>query len=238
MDEQTNQPGQVITPHSEGGTPDPVTPGAGAPQPDRPLEQPEAVPGPAVEPEPGTPPDMSAPVVPRAAGDWQYTRDSGSSTSRTAPEEAVAWTASEFIAHEKSARWYVTLAVAAVAIAAGIYFVTGHDKFSTGIVLLVALFFGIYAARRPRVLQYALSRDGVHVGAKMYHYQDFKSFSVTEEGAVASVVFMPLKRFVPPLTIYLAPEVEDAVLQALGEVLPLEAHRRDAVDGFLKRIRF
>ncbi len=72
----------------------------------------------------------------------------------------------------------------------------------------------------------------------MYALQGFKSFSITEDGAIASIIFMPLKRFMPALTIYMAPDVEDKVVNYLSDVLPMERHRQDAVDSLLKRIRF
>jgi hypothetical protein len=49
---------------------------------------------------------------------------------------------------------------------------------------------------------------------------------------------MPLKRFMPPLTVYLAPEMEEQIVDFLAQLLPFERHRQDAVDGLLKRIRF
>ncbi len=58
------------------------------------------------------------------------------------------------------------------------------------------------------------------------------------EGAFSSVVFMPLKRFAPPRTIYYAPEDEDRIVGLLVNRLPLEEHRADAVDGLMRRIRF
>src|ERR1019366_1450817 len=65
--------------------------------------------------------------------------------------EPVTWTASEYIAHEKSVLWYLVLALTTAALSTGIYFIN-HDKISVGVVILVALIFGIYAARKPRVL--------------------------------------------------------------------------------------
>jgi hypothetical protein len=83
-----------------------------------------------------------------------------------------------------------------------------------------------------------LSNRGLQIGTKLYGLQDFRSFAVTEESMSFSIVFMPLKRFMPPLTIYVTPDLENKVLSYLSQILPFEQHRQDAVDNLLKRIRF
>jgi hypothetical protein len=104
--------------------------------------------------------------------------------------------------------------------------------------VFAVLTLGIYAARKPRVQQYTLTPQGLNVGPKNYTFENFKSFAVAEEGAIASIVFMPLKRFMPPLTIYVAPDMEEQVISYLSALLPFEQHKQDAVDSLLKRIRF
>ncbi len=64
-----------------------------------------------------------------------------------------------------------------------------------------------------------MNRSGLQIGVKSYGFQDFKTFSIAEEGAIVSIVFMPLKRFMPPLTIYVAPDMEDKS-RRLPERLP------------------
>ena len=127
--------------------------------------------------------------------------------------------------------------MAALGGSTGLYLIT-KDKISAGIALFVALIFGVFAARKPRVQQYVLNAHGIIIGTKHYIFQNFKSFSITDDGATASVVFMPLKRFMPALTIYVVPDMEEQVIDFLSGLLPFEQHRQDAVDSFLKRIRF
>jgi hypothetical protein len=234
MDESSHQPGQIVTPQPN-ETPDPAAPGA--PQPDRPTEEPETVPGPVSEPEPTA--EASSKPAAEPAADWQFhAEDTAAPLPAPNRGEDIIWTASEFISHEKSPGWYGLLALATVAAAVAMYFLTAHNVFSTVVTVLVGVIFGVFAAQKPKTQQYSLSTVGLHIGDKTYHYEDFKSFSLADEGAVISVVFMPLKRFMPPLTIYLAPDIEDRAVEYLSQIMPLEKHRRDAVDGLLKRIRF
>lgn len=151
--------------------------------------------------------------------------------------DAVSWTASEFIAHDKSVGWYIGLAAAAVLIAGVIYLLT-KDFISTGVVLVGALALGWYGARKPRQLPYQLNTKGVQIGNKWHGYQDFRSFSIVPEGAFSSIVFMPLKRFAPLTTIYYAPEDEEKIVSILSGILPYEERKSDPIDSLMQRIRF
>jgi len=154
------------------------------------------------------------------------------------PEDgAISWTASEFVAHEKSAGWYGVLALAAIIIAALIYLIT-RDTISAVVVIIAALAFGAIAGRKPRQLQYRLSNSGVIIGNKQLGYNLFKSFSVVPEGAFSSIVLRPLKRFSPLTTIYYAPDDEEKIVNLLSDHLPFEEHQPDAVDNMMRRIRF
>lgn len=156
---------------------------------------------------------------------------------QTLPDEEISWTASEFIAHQKSPVWYMLLLLVGAAIATLTYFLT-KDVISTASIVIIAVIFAVYAGHKPRVLTYRLDRDGLTIGGKLYAYGQFHSFSVMEEGAIPSIVFMPLKRFMPLLTIYYDPKDEDTIVGMLAERLPLEQRKRDAIDSMLHKIRF
>jgi hypothetical protein len=160
------------------------------------------------------------------------------STSSVADDgQSITWTASEFVAHDKSAAWYLMMATGTLAIAA-IDFIITKDKFSTAVIIVAGLLLGIYGSHKPRQLQYELNQLGVGIAGKYHSYDEFKSFSVVEEGAFAGIVFMPLKRFGVPLTIYYAPADENEILSLLTDQLPFEEHQADLVDSFIRRIRF
>jgi hypothetical protein len=218
------QPGQVVTPHSSSEEPQLPQPlPNGQPAPDRP----EAVPEPTPAPSPAAGPDAMSVSVPQANG----------FTPSDPALNDVTWTAAEFIEHEKSANWYGALAAVGVIIAALVYFLT-KDKISTAVVVVVLIGFGFYAARKPQTQEYRLSVGGIQIGSKVYNFHDFKAFSVVEDGAVISVILSPLRRFMPPLTIYVAPQVEEQVIDFLSAFMPFEQHRADAVDSLMRKIRF
>jgi hypothetical protein len=231
------QPGQTVTPGSQ--TPAPAAPPS--PQPAAPPAQPPAQASPPQpQPVPAPPQAEQVPEQPQAAEGSFFSADPEQAPEAAAdgpPGEAITWTASEFIAHAKSFGWYFVLAVVAVAVAAAIYLVT-RDMISSGVIIVAALFLGFYAGHKPREMQYRLDASGLNVGEKYFSYNQFRSFAVLPEGAFSSIVFMPLKRFAVPTTIYYPPEEEDRIVGMIGGSLPLEQHGHDAVDRLMHRIHF
>jgi hypothetical protein len=151
--------------------------------------------------------------------------------------DEISWTASEFVAHEKSAGWYFGLALAGAAIA-GLVFLITRDYISAVVVLVGTFALGVLGSKKPKQQQYVLGPRGLTAGQKQYDYSAFKSFAVVPEGAFSSIVFMPLKGFAPLTTIYYPPEDERKITDLLAQHLPFEEHKLDAVDHLMQRIRF
>lgn len=231
MENSGLQPGQTIAP---GSTPAPSTPDSAPPQasPTPPLSP---------SPAPSSPPEnenlqtetSEVPPAPEVPTGLEQPEEVPSNPEQT----EITWTASEFVAHEKSASWYMGLAVAAAAIAGLIYLIT-RDFVSVGVVLFGAFMLGVYGARQPRQLDYSIDPSGVTIGQKYYPFSDFRTFSIIPEGAFSSIVFMPLKRFAPPTTIYYDPKDENSIVAVLSNSLPFEEGKHDAVERLMRRIRF
>jgi hypothetical protein len=149
----------------------------------------------------------------------------------------VEWTASEFISHDKAAGWYMLLAVGAILLAAILYVLT-RDWVTAGVILVAAIFFGIYGSHKPRQLPYKLDKHGLSIGAKHFYYNEFRSFSIVPEPGFSSIVLMPLKRFGVPTTIYYSLEDEERIINLLASYLPLEERKPDAIDSLMRRVRF
>src|SRR5438034_11503772 len=112
---QDGQPGQVVSPNSQPDTPNwQYNPdNLPAPVQHTPAEVPSQQPA-----------DAPAPQPPQS-----------SQLAQAADQDSISWTASEFIAHHKPGGWYGLLALAGIAIAAGVYFLT-KDAISAGVILI------------------------------------------------------------------------------------------------------
>ena len=173
---------------------------------------------------------------------WQY--QSGQLEQQTAPEPAphhggdeIRWSASEFVSHDKTTGWYIMLGLIAFVLA-GIMFAITREVFSVIVVLVLAVALGVFGALKPRTLEYAIDGDGITVGDKHFTYDMFRSFAIIEDAPVPSIQLLPQKRFMVPITIYFAPTDADVIIDSLGQFLPFEHKKRDAVDKISSRIRF
>ena len=223
MDEQ--KPGQVVTP---GAQPAPTPPAAPAP-PTTSSQQPN------INSTFTTEPVLSAEDAAKYQTPAQFAEQPQEYQNQ---EDAITWSASEYIAHHKSGGWYGLFALIALAILVAIYFITGGDILSVVVVAIVGIVFVMYAGRTPKEQQYSISDQGITVGSKTYSFHDFKSFSIIDEGAFSSISFMPLKRFMPVISIYYAPEHENEIVDALSVHLPFDQREADAIDRLMKKIRF
>jgi hypothetical protein len=173
---------------------------------------------------------------------WNFTADNQTPDENVpqpaAAPESVSWTASEFIAHAKSAGWYLILILVAAGGAGLAYLLTHGEIFTPGVIIVVAVLFGVMAARKPRELPYRIDAKGIHIGEKSYAFGGFKSFSVVQEEGVESIWLLPLQRFAPGLSIYFDPQDKARILEILDDFLPVEEKRLDLIDRLMHKIRF
>ena len=195
-----------------------------APQP----AAPNPAPMPQTPPPAQVPQEMSGPEQPEfaAPAPADFTGDT------------LNWEAEEFAHNAKSSQWYSLSVVAALVIAAVVYFIN-RDIITAVIVFFAIIGLAFFSGRQPRVQQYSLSMQGVQVGSKWYDFADFQGFSIVADGPAArNILLIPLKRFMPLITINLPPDQEDAAADILGSVLPMQQRQGDPVDHFMRRLKF
>lgn len=159
------------------------------------------------------------------------------SKKKASSGQSVDWTASEFISHHKSTTWYLSFIAVIALLSGGIYFLTS-DVVSSGAIGIAGVLFIVLASHKPREMSYKIDTEGITIGSKFYHYGQFKSFGVHQEGAIGAINLMPLKRFMPELSIYYPPEHENEIVEILAYHLPHDQREEHHVDRLLKKIRF
>jgi len=152
-------------------------------------------------------------------------------------DDSIEWTASEFVAHDKSFGWFALLALCALALAALLYLVT-RDMFTAVVVVIMAAILGVAGARKPRVISYRLDRSGLTAGKKFFPYRNYKSFAMPDDGPFTSIVLIPMKRFDFPTSAYLAPDSQEKAIEALADHLPMELGELDNVERLMRQLRF
>ncbi len=152
-------------------------------------------------------------------------------------DAAISWTASEYIDHARGASWYLALVAGTIVLAGAVYLVT-KDYFATAVIALMGIIVGVFSTHKPKQITYELSSSGLKAGQKVYPMSLFKSFALIREGAFSSVNLIPIKRFMPPLSIYFDPSDEQKIVSLLGNHLPLEERGLDAIEQLSRRLRF
>ena len=222
---ETISPRQEVVSKSEAADSSPPT----APQPTA-----ETPPAPALKPI--APPD-SEPASSTDTPAQELSRRQFTDTYDQADTDGLRWTASEFIAHEKTAGWHMGLLAVAVVAAVALWFIT-KDIVTAVVVVMAGGVLSLYGGRRPGELQYQLDNDGLSIGTRHFSFDEFRAFAVVPEGAFASIALLPTKRFAPMTTLYFAPEDGDVIVEILGNHLPQQPMKADLIDGLMRKIRF
>jgi len=179
-------------------------------------------------------PKQSAPETVAVGDDFGSTVDV---KPDSVPDEVVSWEASEYVHSQKGATWYIWFGSGYVLLIAVVYLLL-RDIFSIIVLLVMGVAIGAYAGREPRVLKYVIDHHNLKINEKTYSFDDFSTFSISREGGIFNLTLMPLKRFMPTLSIYFAPDDHDQIVNILGSILPYEERRPDLIDSISKRLRF
>lgn len=237
MSDQTQE--ESVSLHSHDGSPQPSAPVAeSSPTTAQPevgtmtknVEQADR----QISPAPQTVPESAMNTATPFASEFYDTQQRGVSEKL----QPVSWTASEYIAHSKGLSWYLALGAIVIVLTVLIFFITGGDIFSSVCILILAVIFGVYAGRQPQEQEYVIDENGVSIGKHTYGFDTLKSFSVIDEGAFSSIVFMPMKRFMPLISIYYDPADEDRIIGYLSSIMPMEYRKRDTIDRLMHKIKF
>lgn len=155
-----------------------------------------------------------------------------------APEEKpVTWSAQEYVHLEKNNWWYVIFVIAVLGFVALDFFVLQSWTFSI-LVIVMAIALIIYIRRPPRTLTYALSaKQGLYVGERLYHFDEFKSFGLIRDGEHFSIMMIPRKRFAPGVSVYFPEEAGEQIVDVLGQRLPMEELKLDVIDVIVRKLR-
>ena len=149
----------------------------------------------------------------------------------------VTWTAQEYIHIDKSPIWFVSFVVVVLGFIAIDIFLLKSYTFSA-LVIVMAVAVVIYTRRPPRTLTYGLSvRQGLYVGEKLYHFDEFKAFGLIPDGEHNSIMLIPTKRFAPGVSVYFPTEAGERIVDILGQRLPMEELKLDIIDVVVRKLR-
>lgn len=149
----------------------------------------------------------------------------------------VTWTAQEYVHLDRSPLWFIIFAVVVLGLVALDIFLFQSWTFSA-LVIVMAIALVIYIRRPPRTLTYSLSpAQGLYVGERLYHFDEFKAFGLIQDEGHYSIMLIPRKRFAPGVSVYFPDEAGERIVDILGQRLPMENLKLDAVDVIVRKLR-
>lgn len=151
-------------------------------------------------------------------------------------QQPVRWQATEYIQRDKSTLWFVVFGVIVLGMMALSIFLMKSITFTILIPVMAASLL-VYAYRPPRLLEYTLSRQGLHINDRLYPFVDFKSFGVVKGDDEYSIMLVPTKRFKPGVSVYFPEEAGEAIVDMLGARLPMKELHLDVVDQIIRKLR-
>ncbi len=149
----------------------------------------------------------------------------------------ITWTAQEYVHSDRSPVWFILFVLVVIGLIAFDIFLLKSWTFSL-LVVVMAVALVIYIRRPPRTLTYALSpNQGLYVGERLYHFDEFKSFGLIQDGEHYSIMLIPRKRFATGVSVFFPDDAGERIVDILGQRLPMENLKLDLVDAIVRKLR-
>ena len=148
----------------------------------------------------------------------------------------VSWEVPEFTLNQKGVLWVlgligVTLLLLALAVWLQVW------TFAV-LVVVMAVATGLQAFRKPKNVACEVNDDGFSINQKFYNFDEFRAYSIMTDEDMFTLVFSPLKRLMPGVSLRFRREEGDQILDILGDHLPMEEIKKDPFEGIMRRLRF
>lgn len=212
------------------------------PQDEQPHDQQPKQPAPS--PFVGNTTQVNGPVV-TLSPDENQTMQAGyptdASREDTSEEESsylsqpIRWQATEYAHRDRDMVWFAFFVVVTVVMIAVAIFLIKSITFAILIPVMAAALV-VYIRRPPSLLDYTLSRQGLHINDRLYPFSEFKSFALIHGGKEYSIMLIPTKRFKPGVSIYFPEEAGEAIVDLLAARMPMQEMQLDIVDRLIQKL--
>ncbi len=149
--------------------------------------------------------------------------------------QPIQWQAPEYVQERRSPWWFIAFWVIAALLMVVAFFVLQSWSFALLVPAMAAALM-IYSHRPPRILNYVLSGKGIYINEKLHPIGEFRSFGIMRDEAIPSIMFIPVKRFRPALTIHFPEEIGEAVVDLLGHRIPMQELKLDLFDQIIRKL--
>lgn len=155
--------------------------------------------------------------------------------SDSSDEALIRWQSTEYMHQERTALWFVMLAIVVVVLMVVAVLLIKSITFAI-LLPVMAVTLVMYVKRPPSLNDYIISRKGLHINDRLYTYDQFRSFGVVQHGGHNSIVLVPRKRFQIGQTLYFPEEVGEPLVDMLAARLPMKEVQPDVIDKILAKL--
>jgi hypothetical protein len=142
-----------------------------------------------------------------------------------------SWRALEYEVQEKSQRWLFWAALVILAVVAWAIYTNSPVMAITFILIGVSGY--IFINKKPKIIRFAITEDGLIAGQEIYDYYDIKSFWIFYEPGEIKAVSLILKgKLIPYVHLPLGDEDPVKIRQLLLEYLSEDRQTLSPVDKF------
>lgn len=164
-----------------------------------------------------------------------YSEDSVESNEYT-DNPPISWIEPAHSSVQRSTMWYIIFAFIIIGLILLDVLLLKYYTLSA-VVLVSAVALIIYYRQPTKEINYTLSPDkGVYIDNVLHAYEDFKSFGVLNQGQFFTLVLIPTKRFGQSMTIHFPEQFGERIVDMVGQHLPMQEMKTDAIDRIIRRI--
>lgn len=156
-------------------------------------------------------------------------------STATPDAQPIQWQAPEYVQERRSPWWFIGFWLVAILLMIIAIFVIRSITFAILIPAMAAALM-IYSHRPPRMLNYVLSSKGVYINEKLHPLSEFRSFGIMHEESIPSLMLLPVQRFRPGLTLHFPAEVGEAIVDMLGNRIPMQDITLDVFDRIIRKL--
>ena len=149
--------------------------------------------------------------------------------------KSVSWEAQEYIIRDHNTWWYIGLFIITVALSALAILFQGWTFLA--LIILSAITILIYSSRPPRIIHYELDDSGLKEEKTLHKYKEYRAFGILKEREHYSAVLIPKKRLGLQVKIYFSEDNGEAIVDQLGNHLPMEEVKPDFLDKIVNFLR-
>ena len=149
--------------------------------------------------------------------------------------QSISWQAEEYFVKDHSAFWYIGLLLISGALSL-LAVLLGWWSFLI-LIILGCISIIIFTLRPPRKISYRLDKNGLTEGKIVHKFENYRAFGIVQEGQHFSAILIPKKRFAITTKVYFPSSNGEAIVDILGNHLPMEQIKPDVLDKIVSFLR-